>query len=147
MNIFDCRRMFAYAFSHTFFNPSGSWGRILKESMDTEKHKVRTYREYHSVCPSSELGLSQPLSRQRVFPSPKKQGGGGTLVCGWGVGGSPNSDEGHTLWYSLYVRTLWWVWNGNLSSTACSDSFQTMIFLKIIPFRHNRVGGYFVTYI
>jgi hypothetical protein len=34
-------------------------------------------------------------------------GGGGTLACGWGVGGSPNSDEGHTLWYSLYVRTLW----------------------------------------
>ncbi len=30
-----------------------------------------------------------------------------TLACGWGVGGSPNSDEGHTLWYSLYVRTLW----------------------------------------
>ncbi len=21
------------------------------------KHKVRTYKEYHSVCPSSELGL------------------------------------------------------------------------------------------
>jgi hypothetical protein len=57
-------------------------------------------------CPSSELGLSQPLSRQRVFPSPQKQGGGGTLACGRGVGGSPNSDEGHTLWYSLYVRTL-----------------------------------------
>jgi hypothetical protein len=52
------------------------------------------------------LGLSQPLSRQRVFPSPQKQGGGGTLACGWGVGESPNSDEGHTLWYSLYVRTL-----------------------------------------
>jgi hypothetical protein len=69
-------------------------------------HKVRTYKEYHRVCPSSELGLSQPLSRQRVFPSPQKQGGGGTLACGWGVGGSPNSDEGHTLWYSLYVRTL-----------------------------------------
>ena len=69
-------------------------------------HKVRTYKEYHSVCPSSELGLSQPLSRQRVFPSPQKQGGGGTLACGWGVGGSPSSDEGHTLWYSLYVRTL-----------------------------------------
>jgi hypothetical protein len=70
-------------------------------------HKVRTYKEYHSVCPSSEMGLSQPLSHQRVFPSPQKQGGGGTLACGWGVGGSPNSDEGHTLWYSLYVRTLW----------------------------------------
>ena len=70
-------------------------------------HKVRTYKEYHSVCPSSELGLSQLLSRQRVFPSPQKQGGGGTLACEWGVGGSPYSDEGHTLWYSLYVRTLW----------------------------------------
>ncbi len=23
------------------------------------------------------------------------------------LGGSPISDEGHTLWYSLYVRTLW----------------------------------------
>jgi hypothetical protein len=79
------------------------------EYMDTVRnyHKVRTYKEYHSVCPSSELGLSQPLSRQRVFPSPQKQGGGGTLACWWGVGGSPNSDEGHTLWYSLYVRTLW----------------------------------------
>jgi hypothetical protein len=70
------------------------------------EHKVRTYKEYHSVRPSSELGLSQPLSRQRVFPSPQKQGGGGTPARGWGVGGSPNSDEGHTLWYSLYVRTL-----------------------------------------
>ncbi len=73
---------------------------------EDSNHKVRTYKEYHSVCPSSELGLSQFLSRQRVFPSPQKQGGGGTLACGWGVGGSPNSDEGHTLWYSLYVRTL-----------------------------------------
>jgi hypothetical protein len=50
--------------------------------------------------------LPIPLSRHRVFPSPQKQGGEGTLACGWGVGGSPNSDEGHTLWYSLYVRTL-----------------------------------------
>jgi hypothetical protein len=24
-----------------------------------EGHKVRTYKEYHSVCPSSEMGLSQ----------------------------------------------------------------------------------------
>jgi hypothetical protein len=75
-------------------------------SFEHMHHKVHTYKEYHSVCPSSELRLSQPLSRQRVFPSPQKQGGGGTLACGWGVGGSPNSDEGHTLWYSLYVRTL-----------------------------------------
>ncbi len=80
----------------------------MSTAVHVELHKVRTYKEYRSVCPSSELGLSQPLSRQRVCPSPQKQGGGGTLACGWGVGGSPNSDEGHTLWYSLYVRTLWW---------------------------------------
>jgi hypothetical protein len=53
---------------------------------DRFSHKVRTYKEYHNVCPSSELGLSQPLSRQRVFPSPQTQGGGGTPACGWGVG-------------------------------------------------------------
>jgi len=43
-----------------------------------------TAQSTYSVCPSSELGLSQPLSRQRVFPSPQKQGEGGTLACGWG---------------------------------------------------------------
>jgi hypothetical protein len=30
-----------------------------------------------SQCTSSELGLSQPLSRQRVCPSPQNPGGGG----------------------------------------------------------------------
>jgi hypothetical protein len=31
----------------------------LVRAMDTVvlMHKVRTYKEYHSVCPSSELGL------------------------------------------------------------------------------------------
>jgi hypothetical protein len=57
-------------------------------------HKVRTYKEYHSVRHSSELGLSQPLSRQRVFPSPQKQGGGGTLACRWGVGGESQFRRG-----------------------------------------------------
>ncbi len=63
-------------------------------STDRQDHKVRTYKEYHSVCPSSELGLSQPLSRQRVFPSPQKQGGGGTLACGRGVGGESQFRRG-----------------------------------------------------
>ncbi len=42
--------------------------------------------------PSSELGLSQPLSRQRVWPSPRIGGGGHTRlrVRGWG---SPNFDD------------------------------------------------------
>ena len=44
--------------------------------------------------PSSELGLSHPLSRQRVCPSPRNQGGRGVhtrlRVRGWE---SPNSDD------------------------------------------------------
>ncbi len=42
--------------------------------------------------PSSELGLSQHLSRQRVCPSPQNRGGGHTRLPlrGWG---SPNSDD------------------------------------------------------
>jgi hypothetical protein len=39
--------------------------------------------------PSSELGLSHPFSRQRVCPSARFKGGGGTLACGWGGGGVP----------------------------------------------------------
>jgi hypothetical protein len=39
---------------------------------------------------SSELGLSQPLSRQRVCPSPHNRGGG--APAGEGLGG-PNSDD------------------------------------------------------
>jgi hypothetical protein len=69
-------------------------------------HKVRTYKEYHSVFPSSELGLPPTPHPQASVPPPP---------CFWGEGNtrwrergweSPNSDEGRTLWYSLYVRTL-----------------------------------------
>ncbi len=55
-----------------------------------EGHKVRIYKEYHSVCTLSELGLSQPLSRQQVCPSPQNRGGGGWEAHSpW----SPNSDD------------------------------------------------------
>jgi hypothetical protein len=104
---------------------SPGWSRSYLSFLVSPLHKVRTYKEYHSVCPSSELGLSQPLSRQRVFPSPQKQGGGGTLACGRGVGGSPNSDEGHTLWYSLYVRTLW----STLSAACCIGNALNFLYL------------------
>ncbi len=47
-----------------------------------------------TLCvPSSELGLSHPLSRQRVCPSPGIKGGGGHTrlrARGWR---SPNSDD------------------------------------------------------
>jgi hypothetical protein len=49
-----------------------------------------TYIEYHSVqyVPSSELGLSQPLSRQRVCPSLRNQRGGTHSPAGEGLGES-----------------------------------------------------------
>ncbi len=51
--------------------------------------------------PSSKLGISQPLSRQRVCPSPQNGGGGHTRlqVRGWG---SPNADD----WRSLALCLL-----------------------------------------
>jgi hypothetical protein len=78
-------------------------------------HKVCTYKEYHSVCPSSELGLPPTPHPQASVPPPP---------CFWGEGNtrwrergweSPNSYEGHTLWYSLYVRTLCPPVNGMLN--------------------------------
>jgi hypothetical protein len=69
-------------------------------------HKVRTYKEYHSLCPSSELGLSQPLSRQRVFPSPLETGGRGhtSLPVHGGLGGVPIPTRGiHCGTLYMYV--------------------------------------------
>jgi hypothetical protein len=66
-------------------------------------HKVRTYKEYHSVCPSSELGLPPTPHPQAGVPPTPCFWGEGTLAGEKGVGRVP---EGRTLWYSLYVRTL-----------------------------------------
>jgi hypothetical protein len=53
--------------------------------------------------PSSELGLSQLLSRQRVCPSPRNQrGGGGVHACGWRVVGVPIPTTGEKLSTSAY---------------------------------------------
>ncbi len=55
---------------------------------------------------SSELGLPQPLTRSRVCPPPRFWGRG-TLAGKRGVGRDPILTRGHTLGYSLYIRTLW----------------------------------------
>jgi hypothetical protein len=56
---------------------------------------------------SSELGLAQPLTRRRVCPPPPPgSGGSGTLAGERGVGRVPIPTRGHTLWYSLSIRTL-----------------------------------------
>ncbi len=43
----------------------------------TPQHKVRTYKEYHSVCPSSELGLPPTPHPQASVPTPPPFLGGG----------------------------------------------------------------------
>jgi len=41
-----------------------------------------------------------------VYPSPQNRGGA-TLAGEREVGKFPIPTRGHTLWYSLYIRTLW----------------------------------------
>ncbi len=47
------------------------------QNTDPPPHKVRTYKEYHSVCPSSELGLPPTPHPQASVPPP---------TCFWGGG-------------------------------------------------------------
>jgi hypothetical protein len=68
------------------------------------KHKVRTYKEYHSVCPSSELGLPPPPTRRLVCPLPPVSGGRGTLAGEKGVGRVPIPTRGvHCGTLYMYV--------------------------------------------
>jgi hypothetical protein len=67
----------------------------------------------HKV-PSSELGLSQPLSHQRVCPSPQTKRGG-TFACRRGGGGVPILTTGEKAYHSAYSvgGTCYadsWVW-------------------------------------
>jgi hypothetical protein len=55
--------------------------------MDTVHRRVRINKEYQMYVPSSELGLSQPLPRQRVCPSPPEPGRE-PLPAGEGLGES-----------------------------------------------------------
>ncbi len=87
--------------------------------------------------PSSELGLSHPLSRQRVRPSPpqNREGGGGTLPCGLGVGGVPIPTTGKKL---STLPTL--CGRGNSSTTTFADIFRS--FHNIIEGEDPRLGSY-----
>jgi hypothetical protein len=71
------------------------------------KHKVRTYKEYHSVCPSSELGLPptpHPQASVPPAPLPPVSGGRGTLAGEKGVGRVPIPTRGiHCGTLYMYV--------------------------------------------
>ncbi len=83
-----------------------SWAthRVLQLSGPRTKHiYVQSTTVY---VPSSELGLSHPLSRQRVCPYPRAppryRGGGGILACGLGVGEVPILTTGEKALHSAY---------------------------------------------
>ncbi len=62
--------------------------------------------------PSSELGLSHPLSRQRVCPYPRNQGGGAHSPAGEGLGASNYNDWSKSLALCLLCGhlSLWKVY-------------------------------------
>jgi hypothetical protein len=81
-------------------------GRIsFKNQIVSVPHKVRTYKEYHSVCPSSELGLPPtPHPQASVPPPPCFWGEGGTLAGEKGVGRVPIPTRGiHCGTLYMYV--------------------------------------------
>jgi hypothetical protein len=45
-------------------------------------------------APRRNWDSPNPFLASEVFPSPQKQGGGGTLACGWGVGGESQFRRG-----------------------------------------------------
>ncbi len=87
------------------------WSTLSKDDVNRESavlystHKVRTYKEYHSVCPSSELGLPPtPLPQANVPPPPPVSGGRGTLAGEKGVGRVPIPTRGiHCGTLYMYV--------------------------------------------
>ncbi len=72
--------------------------------VEGSQHKVRTYKEYHSVCPSSELGLHPTPHPQASVPLPPVSGGRGTLAGEKGVGRVPIPTKGiHCGTLYMYV--------------------------------------------
>ncbi len=56
----------------------GEWA----EGSVVSGHKVRIFKEYHSVCPLVGIGTLQTPLSPAIVPLPPDSGGGGTLACG-----------------------------------------------------------------
>ncbi len=81
--------------------------------------KYGTYIKSTTVyVPSSELGLFHPPLSPASVPLPPEPKGGGTLACGWGVGGVPIPTTGEklsslpTLWLDVSATLLYTRRNG-----------------------------------
>jgi hypothetical protein len=94
---------------------------VNRHDYTVKRHDYNVKRNDHNI---KELGLSHPLSRQRVCPFPRNQRGGDTLACGLGVGGVPIPTTGRK---SLAVCLLC-----GLSSTSQRFSVLSFIVLKIL---------------
>jgi hypothetical protein len=94
---------------------------IVKDVSDPPYHKVRTYKEYHSVCPSSELGLPpQSLTRRLVCHLPPVSGGRGTLAGEKGVGRVPIPTRGiHCGTLYMYVLCAPYHGGGGVCCANC----------------------------
>jgi hypothetical protein len=69
---------------------------VTRKTLD---HKVRTYKEYHSVCPSLELGLPPTHHPQASVPppSPLFLGGGEHSLARKGLGESQFRQGAYTV--------------------------------------------------
>jgi hypothetical protein len=91
---------------------------VYKTSCDqTSFHKTSILQNVHFIAltfqttkyiyvmyvPSSELGLSYPLSRQRVRPPPRTKGGGGHSPAGEGLGESQLRRLNESLAHPAYT--------------------------------------------
>ncbi len=105
---------------HFFPNSVGGMMRIeLATLRDALTHKVRTYKEYHSVRPSSELGLlPTPHPQASVPPPPCFWGGGEHSLARKGLGESQFRRGAYTV--VLFICTYFVV-----------DSIQTTLKLLL----------------
>ncbi len=69
-------------------------------------HRVGRVRSFFSSRRNRDSRNPSPTG-ECAPPPPPGSGGKGTLAGERGVGKVPIPTRGHTLWYSLYIRTLW----------------------------------------
>ncbi len=63
-----------------------------------------------------------PRPQASVSPPPFGSGGRGTLAGERGGGSVPIPTRGHTLWYSVNIRTLWV--KGGIDTLECGDFYS-----------------------
>jgi hypothetical protein len=100
-------------------------------------HPVCTYKEYHSVCPSSELGIPPTPHPQASVPLPPVSGGRGTLAGEKGVGRVPIPTRGvHCGTLYMYVLCAMATDQPETTSTINDPNFNG---LRIICSIHQQI--------